>query len=187
MRWFDSNRLVQMSVFVLNRHEPLSKGTGATEEYKNFVAKKLQGTCRPMQQPLHEKSEETERVFILRKETEIMTDVELDALKKRMRDNLTLSENERDRIRNELWCVEMINSIIAYSYSSGFPPNFTGEDLVKNEESKKYSYLSEYIKSLGRSTVVKLADGQICDVSAVRSNVFTDDEGVTYNSIVWKR
>lgn len=122
-----------------------------------------------------------------RKESKYMTGNEIDELKKRIRDSQTLDENERKRREEELWCIEMINSIIAYSYSDGFPSDFTGEDFVKKEESKKRSYLKEYIESLGRSTVVKLAEAQMCDVETIQTNIFVDDEGVSYNSIVWKR
>ena len=39
---------------------------------------------------------------------------------------------------------------------------------------------------LGKNKVISLIQGQIDSISGVNENVFTDDEGVRYNSIIWK-
>lgn len=119
-----------------------------------------------------------------------MIDVELDALKREIRDaraNASKSSDELKTMHEKIFCIEMINSIIAYSYQSGFPKGFTGEEFIRNEECKYYNYLADYIKSLGRQVVVQLIEAQMADVASVKSCVFVDDEGLSYNSIVWKR
>ena len=92
-----------------------------------------------------------------------------------------MTPEDKDR-EEELWCIDMINSILAYSS----PMWETGEGLVSNEEHSDYNYLDRYIKKFGREKVVELAQKQIDDVERIERNTFTDDEGCTYNSIVWK-
>lgn len=119
-----------------------------------------------------------------------MTDIELDKAKKELRDcggSMWKGSEEQKKVHARLWCIEMINSIIAYSYCYGFPKGFTGEDFIKAEEKRHYNYLEEYIQKLGRTEVAKLVEEQINDVSTVQCGVFTDDEGCSYNSIVWKQ
>lgn len=119
-----------------------------------------------------------------------MIDVEIDALKREIREaraNASKSSDELKIMHEKIFCIEMINSIIAYSYQSGFPKGFTGEEFIKNEEYKYHNYLADYIKSLGRQVVVQLIEAQMADVASVKSCVFIDDEGLSYNSIVWKR
>lgn len=119
-----------------------------------------------------------------------MTDIELDKAKKNLRNfggSMWNGTDEQKKAHAKLWCIEMINSIIAYSYCYGFPTDFTGEDFIKAEEKRRYNYLEEYIQKLGRAEVAKLIEDQMNDVSAVRCGVFTDDEGLSYNSIVWKQ
>ena len=85
-------------------------------------------------------------------------------------------------LRNqELWCIEMINSILAYGCHG-----YTAEQVMQAEERGYRNYLADYVKELGRARVVELIQGQIDSIAYVRSGVYTDYEGVTYNSIVWK-
>lgn len=82
----------------------------------------------------------------------------------------------------ELSCIEMINSILCYT-CRGY------KDAVKvleYEERSYFNYLKDYVKTLGRNKVIALIQGQIDSISGVSEDVFTDDEGVTYSSIVWK-
>lgn len=79
---------------------------------------------------------------------------------------------EQEQLNSELWCREMINSILCYD----------GEkDIIKNQ------YLYKYIKELGLETVQKLCDEQIADFrqAVVMRNTFTDADGLSYNSIKW--
>lgn len=84
----------------------------------------------------------------------------------------------RDR---ELWCIEMINSILAYNWF-----HQTAEEVMQMEERSHHNYLAEYVEMFGRDKVVALIQGQMDSIAGVKTNVFTDGEGVTYNSIVWK-
>ena len=84
----------------------------------------------------------------------------------------------RDR---ELWCIEMINSILAYSCNG-----YTAEEVMQHEEKSYYNYLAEYVELLGRDRVIALIQGQIDSIAGVRNCVHIDSEGLTYNSIVWK-
>ena len=109
-----------------------------------------------------------------------MTDTELDQARAKVRD--IQDPEERHRESEKLSCIDMINSIIAYGR------DFTdGEDLVRSEEEARYNYLAPYIKELGRDAVVKLAQEQLDDIGHINKGVFTDSEGLSYNSITWKR
>lgn len=119
-----------------------------------------------------------------------MTQIELDNLKRELRGIREAGSKTADEIKmlhEKIFCIEMINSIIAYSplYCNG-AKRVTGEQFVQREEEKRYNYLADYIKVLGRETVVKLAEAQLADIACVKSNVFVDDEGLSYNSIVWQ-
>ena len=81
----------------------------------------------------------------------------------------------------ELSCIDMINSILAYRCFG-----FTAEQVMRSEETSHYNYLEDYVKKLGRERVVELIQGQINDIASIQYGVFEDDEGCTYNSIVWK-
>lgn len=85
----------------------------------------------------------------------------------------------RDR---EIWCIEMINSILAYQ-GAGMT---NAEEVMQMEERAYYNYLAEYVEVFGRDKVVALIQGQIDSMSHVKSAVFTDSEGLTYNAIIWK-
>lgn len=82
----------------------------------------------------------------------------------------------------ELDCIDMINSILTYS-CSGYKD---GEAVLKYEENSWHNYLADHVKNLGREKVIALIQGQIDSMAGIVHDVFTDDEGVTYNSIVWK-
>lgn len=119
-----------------------------------------------------------------------MTDTELEREKQKLRDSggsMWKGTEEQRRQGTKLWCIEMINSIIAYTYCYGFPAGFTGEDFLKAEEKRHYNYLEKYVEKLGRFEVSKLIEEQMNDVSKIQRGVFTDNEGCSYNSIVWKQ
>lgn len=82
----------------------------------------------------------------------------------------------------ELSCISMINSILCYRLKWE-----TNAAIVLQEDlSKKYSYLSKYVDSLDEAKVIQLIQNQIDDIAYIKNSVFTDGEGLTYNSIVWK-
>ena len=88
---------------------------------------------------------------------------------------------EYELLEKELYCIEMINSILAYG---GF--GYTAEQVLVRDECLYNSYLDHYVKELGRDKVVALIQGQIDSIDYVKHNVGRDSEGVTYNSIAWK-
>ena len=83
----------------------------------------------------------------------------------------------------ELSCISMINSILAYNWSIGCKG---AEAIMQHEENSYHNYLEGYVKLFGREIVVELIQGQINSIESIRHNVGTDSEGVSYNSIVWK-
>lgn len=87
---------------------------------------------------------------------------------------------EQKRRWRELDCIEMINSLLAYDYA--------GESSAQHIlSSQKDKYLKRYVADLGETCVLSLIEGQINDIKDISRDVFTDSEGVTYNSIVWAK
>lgn len=82
----------------------------------------------------------------------------------------------------ELSCIGMINSILAYQ-GAGMTD---AEAVMKMEERAYYNYLADYVKLFGRDKVVALIQKQIDSIDYVQHRVYTDSEGCTYNSIIWK-
>lgn len=80
----------------------------------------------------------------------------------------------------ELGCVNMINSILAYG---GF--GLDAESVMAREEKAYHNYLAPYVNILGREKVVELIQEQINSIKGIITNVHTDSEGCSYNSIVW--
>lgn len=79
---------------------------------------------------------------------------------------------EQKQLNRELWCREMINSILIYH----------GKNNIINDV-----YLEKYIEELGIETVEKLVAEQVedFDKAVVLKDVSRDYEGVSYNSIIW--
>ena len=81
----------------------------------------------------------------------------------------------------ELSCVDMINSILAYDWFGE-----SAESVMKAEEKKYYNYLEDYVDMFGRDKVVELIQGQIDSIDYIKRNVHVDNEGISYNSIIWR-
>lgn len=49
-------------------------------------------------------------------------------------------------------------------------------------------YAEDYVKSLGKKTVIRLYNEQVSDFSeaVVKHGVYTDGEGCSYNACIWK-
>lgn len=121
-----------------------------------------------------------------------MTDKQFEQKKKELREEMNeqgfgwingnyIKPPEEYKLRKEeLSCISMINSILAYG---GF--GFDAETVMEHEERAYYNYLAEYVKIFGRKKVVELIQGQIDSIKGIESNVYTDSEGCTYNSIIW--
>ena len=82
----------------------------------------------------------------------------------------------------ELFCIRMINSILCYNIRR----EKDAATVLRKDCSQKHSYLSEYVDSLGEEKVIQLIQEQIDDIAYIKDSVYTDGEGLTYNSIVWK-
>ena len=89
---------------------------------------------------------------------------------------------EYARREEELSCISMINSILCYGYHWETDATV----VLQKDCSKKYSYLTKYVESLGAAKVIQLIQNQIDDIAYIKDSVYTDGEGLTYNSIVWK-
>lgn len=123
-----------------------------------------------------------------------MTDKQLNQAKQQLREEMHakgygwingnyIHPSKQYKIREEeLSCIEMINSILAYE-GAGMTD---AEAVMQMEERNYYNYLAKYVDVLGREKVVALIQGQIYDIDYVQHNVHTDSEGCSYNSIVWK-
>ena len=85
-------------------------------------------------------------------------------------------------VEQELSCIEMINSILAYQ-GAGMTD---AEQVMQMEERSYYNYLAKYVEMFGREQVVALIQEQINSIDYVQHCVHTDSEGCSYNSIVWK-
>lgn len=90
---------------------------------------------------------------------------------------------KEERLFDELECVDMINSILAYSLFTFKPKNLNSEA----EQALKNRYLKTYIESLGSNRVLELIKGQISAISSIKQGVYTDSDGLSYNSIIWVR
>ena len=82
----------------------------------------------------------------------------------------------------ELLCIDMINSILCYN-CKGYKD---AEKVMEYEEKAYHNYLAEYVELLGRDRVISLIQEQIDSIDSISHAVFTDSEGVVYNSINWK-
>ena len=68
----------------------------------------------------------------------------------------------------------MIHSFVAYHHWD------TKDEWVHS------TYFERHLKTLGKEKLQKLIDVAISKVQEVKRNIYTDSEGLTYNSIVWK-
>lgn len=81
-----------------------------------------------------------------------------------------------DLEREELSCIDMLHSILTYS---------SNHDVNKVLENK---YLQDYIDRLGYDKVKELANQEIEEYknATINHDVYTDGEGVSYNSVTFK-
>lgn len=78
----------------------------------------------------------------------------------------------------ELWCRDIINSILCYD----------GEKGLFDNEGQLDKYLRKYEDELGLKRVLELIEEQKADFAKakVHRNVHIDDDGVSYNTIEWE-
>ena len=120
-----------------------------------------------------------------------LRDKEIQALKDvgdTKRENTT---NLSKRLPEEKWkelkkqaeiisAIRMIHSILTY----------TDESLWKEDYILGNKYMQSYIESLGAETVANLATKEIIDFkenATINHDVYTDSEGVSYNSVDWNK
>jgi len=111
-----------------------------------------------------------------------MTQKEIDAAKKmlpRLFDYQSWTPQQKI-LNDELDCREMINSCLCYGAIKDFWRVF--DDFFG-----RHSYADPFIKALGRERVEELVAEQESDFAKaqVSSCVYTDSEGLIYNSIQW--
>lgn len=119
-----------------------------------------------------------------------MTDYELQQAKRELAEQMKKSSVENGKPTHEqkkqyekLLCVSMINSVIAYDWYEGQ----SAKRLLDWELNDRYhSYLKEYVDKFGYDEVLALIQEQLDDIELIERGVFTDDEGLSYNSIIWK-
>ena len=88
--------------------------------------------------------------------------------------------DEQRRLYEELSCREMINSCLVYEGIDGFWRECEWRFGDK-------SYAASHVRVLGLERVKELVAEQEADFAKakVARDVFTDSEGVTYNSVRW--
>lgn len=98
-----------------------------------------------------------------------------------------MTRKEQDALGHSMYdtpktsCISMIDSIICYS---GFGKS--AKQILEDEEKAYHNYLEKYVKELGREKVLELIQGQLDDIVDIKVGVYTDYEGCTYNSIVYR-
>ena len=84
--------------------------------------------------------------------------------------------------RRELSCIEMINSILAYS-CRGYTK---AKDVLEHEKNAYHNYLENYTTELGEDRVLELIQDQIDSIETVNVDVWRDSDGILYSSTRWK-
>lgn len=82
-------------------------------------------------------------------------------------------DDEKETLKMELRCIEMIDSIICYGKQDF---NYIIQD----------HYLEKYINKLGFERVKTLVINQLNEKPYIKHNVYTDNDGLTYNSLIFK-
>ena len=93
----------------------------------------------------------------------------------RIIENLKMPITKKDeRLFEELYCIEMINSCLTY-----------GVDPFEIRDYCGTSYMTDYEKTLGKRRVKQLYEMQVEEFSkaTIISNSYTDSEGCSYNSV----
>ena len=106
---------------------------------------------------------------------------------KQMREQIRLAPkpiDHKSKWYREYSAREMINSYLAYQCKD--------EKIARNVlyyddyHNRHYNYLKQYLDELGEERMLELIQEQINDIVCVLQNTFTDNEGLSYNSIVWR-
>lgn len=102
--------------------------------------------------------------------------------------NGALSEEEKDLMSREISCRKMIISIMCYQGINA-PYNENTDKFDRYLKPYAYQMSGEYERSrfIGKERVLELISEQQEDFrkAKVKENVYTDDEGLSYNTIIW--
>ena len=74
--------------------------------------------------------------------------------------------------QNILSCVDMIDSILCYN-CIGYQD---AEKVLEQQENRYHNYLEEYVKTLGRETVIGLIQDQIKSIKRIETGTYTDKD-----------
>lgn len=80
-------------------------------------------------------------------------------------------------------CLDMIDSIIVYSPRGN---KSLAKDILNKDLSSKYSYFKQYVNMFSYNFVLVCIISQLKSIDKINTNVFTDDEGLSYNSVIYK-
>lgn len=101
-----------------------------------------------------------------------------------------LSPVKEKRLK-ELRCLKMIDSQLAYDSNFRLSKmgilNYSPEAALRKDLNNYHSYLLEYVEALGVVRVIELIQQQMDSIASIQQNVFTDSEGLSYNSIIYKQ
>ncbi len=90
-----------------------------------------------------------------------------------------LAPDQKRRL-DELSCVSMIDSIIAYGGKG-----LSAQEILDLEKGSYHNYLADHIEKLGEERVLELIQGQLDSIAYV-GYAGRDSEGNIYNGIVYK-
>lgn len=129
-----------------------------------------------------------------------MTEKQIDQEEMSLYDGMTLYDFYRagnkltpikEKRLKELRCLKMINSKLAYDeefrVSKMGVLTYTPEDVLQKDLKGYHSYLQDYVNELGEARVLELIQEQMDSIEDIKVCVFTDSEGLTYNSIIYKK
>lgn len=109
-----------------------------------------------------------------------MTGKQIEAAKKALPPRYKDKTPEHLRESRELSCREMINSCLIYGSARW--------DFYDPDTKQFGQYATQHVNTLGEETVIRLYNEQADDFSRaiVKHGVYSDHEGCTYNSCIWK-
>lgn len=84
--------------------------------------------------------------------------------------------DEQKELDRKIACIEMIHSILTY------------DDIKSADDVMQNKYMQRYIEELGETKVKELVEQEIEEFKSatINKDVYTDSEGVTYNSVTFK-
>lgn len=98
------------------------------------------------------------------------------------RDSKWYHKTERQQKQFDiLRTLDRIDSILAYQMG-----NCSAKEILDKDLSSKYSYLKEFVDIFSYNFVLACIISQKKSIKRIEQNVFTDNEHISYNSIVYK-